>query len=53
MPRWLRRPPLVGALVTAVAEDLGGRARQRFEQFGSVVDHWIRPWPVTEAPGRR
>jgi hypothetical protein len=40
---------VVETLVTAIAEDLGDQARQRFEQFGGVVDHWIRPWPASDS----
>jgi DNA-binding MurR/RpiR family transcriptional regulator len=41
---------VVETLVTAIAEDLGDKARQRFEQFGGIADHWIRSWPSAESP---
>jgi len=33
---------VVETLVTAIAENLGDQARQRFEQFGGIADRWIR-----------
>jgi DNA-binding MurR/RpiR family transcriptional regulator len=41
---------VVETLVTAIAQDLGDKARERFEQFGGIVDRWIRPWPASD-PG--
>lgn len=37
---------VVETLVTAIAENLGDKARERFEQFGGIADRWIRPWPT-------
>ena len=42
---------VVETLVAAIADDLGDEARDRFEQFGRVVDRWIRPWPGTGQDG--
>jgi DNA-binding MurR/RpiR family transcriptional regulator len=39
---------VVETLVTAIAQDLGDKARERFEQFGGIVDRWIRPWPASD-----
>jgi DNA-binding MurR/RpiR family transcriptional regulator len=32
-------------LITAVAGALGDSAREHFERFGGIADHWIRFWP--------
>jgi DNA-binding MurR/RpiR family transcriptional regulator len=40
---------VVETLVTAIAEDLGDQARERFEQFGGIADRWIRSWPGAES----
>lgn len=37
---------LVETLVTAVAQGLGEVGDQRFNRFGGIADHWVRPWPT-------
>lgn len=37
---------VVETLLTAVTETLGDQASNRFEQFGGIVDQWIRAWPA-------
>ena len=36
---------LVETLVTAVAQRLGDGGDARFDRFGAIADHWVRPWP--------
>jgi DNA-binding MurR/RpiR family transcriptional regulator len=35
-------------LITAVAGALGDAAREHFERYGGIADHWIRFWTRDE-----
>jgi DNA-binding MurR/RpiR family transcriptional regulator len=37
-------------LITAVAGALGDAAREHFERYGGIADHWIRFWTRDEQP---
>jgi DNA-binding MurR/RpiR family transcriptional regulator len=39
---------LVETLMTSVANALGEVGQRRFETFGAIADHWVRPWPLTK-----
>ncbi|MGI8869628.1 MAG: MurR/RpiR family transcriptional regulator [Mycobacteriales bacterium] len=42
---------LLEVLVTAASETLGPSANRRFAQFGTITDHWMRPWVGGPARG--
>ena len=36
---------VVETLITSVVDELGEVGRARFEHFGDIAEHWVRPWP--------